>query len=127
MSDAFQTHAAFCWNELRTGDVAAAKAFYRDVIGWTMEEMDTPNGPYTVLKAGDQPVGGIMANPAAGTPAHWHSYVTADDVDKRVDKAQSAGAKVVMPAMDAPGVGRMAAVQDPTGAVVSFITYERKD
>lgn len=127
MSDAFQTHSAFSWNELRTSDVTAAKAFYRDVVGWEMEEMETPNGQYTILKAAGAPVGGIMANPAAGTPPHWHSYVTVDNVDKRLDKAQSAGATVVMAPMDVPGVGRMAALRDPTGAVLSFITYERKD
>ena len=127
MSDAFQTHSAFSWNELRTGDVEAAKTFYRDVVGWEMEDMEMPNGKYTVLKANGQPVGGIMVNPAEGVPPHWHSYVTVDDVDKRVDKAHGAGATIVMAPMSVPGVGRMAAVQDPTGAVLSFITYDRKD
>ena len=127
MSDALQTHSAFSWTELRTGDVEAAKTFYRNVIGWEMEDMEMPNGKYTVLKTGGQPVGGIMANPAEGAPPHWHTYVTADDVDKRVDKAQSAGASVLMAPMSVPGVGRMATVQDPTGAVLSFITYERKE
>ena len=28
-------HGEFCWNELMTGDVAKAKAFYAKTIGWT--------------------------------------------------------------------------------------------
>ena len=39
-------------------------------------------------------------------------------------KAEAAGAKVVAPAMDMPGVGRMATLTDPQGARFAVITYE---
>lgn len=126
MSDAFQTHGAFSWCELRTTDVEAAKTFYTDILGWETEAMETPNGTYTVLKAGGQPIGGITANPTAGTPAHWMTYVTVDDVDKRIEKARAAGGEVLVPAFDAPGVGRIATIADPGGAAISIIAYERK-
>jgi len=38
-----------------------------------------------------------------------------DDVDATVDKLVSLGGKVMMPAMDVPGAGRMAMVTDPQG------------
>ncbi len=130
MSDAFQTHAAFSWSELRSTDIEKAKAFYTDVIGWTTEPMDMGEGGiYTVLKIGDMPVGGMMAMPeaAAGAPSHWMLYVTVDDVDKRLEQATAAGGTITMPPMDVPGVGRMASFTDPTGAEISIITYEQKD
>ena len=127
MSDAMQTHGAFSWCELRAADADAAKAFYTKVLGWETEPMEMPTGVYTILKAGGAPVGGIMANPAAGTPAHWMSYVTVDDVDARLEAAQANGGELLMPAMDVPGVGRMATIADPGGAAISIIAYERKD
>jgi predicted enzyme related to lactoylglutathione lyase len=32
MTDVFQTHGRFSWTELMTSDVAAARAFYGDVL-----------------------------------------------------------------------------------------------
>ncbi len=127
MSDAMQTHGAFSWCELRAADADAAKAFYTSVLGWETEAMDMGNGVYTVLKVGGQPIGGIMANPVPGAPAHWMSYITVDDVDKRIEQAQAAGGELLMPAMTVPGVGRMATIADPGGAAISMITYEPKD
>lgn len=129
MSDAFQTHGAFSWCELQTNDVERAKAFYTEVIGWETEEMDMPVGKYTVLKAGGQPVGGIMKTPAeAGdAPPQWGTFVTVDDVDARTEKARAAGANIMMPPMDIPGVGRFSVLQDPTGASIALITYEQRD
>lgn len=130
MIDLFQTHGAFSWSELRTDDVEKAKAFYTGVIGWTAEEMSMADGgTYTVLKVGDTAVGGLMAMPeeAKGAPAHWAVYVTVDDVDKRLEMTTAAGGSVLMPAMDIPEVGRIAAVADPTGAAICLITYSAKE
>ena len=127
MSDAMRTHGAFSWCELRAADADQAISFYTDVLGWETEAMEMPDGTYTMLKAGGQPVGGIMANPVPGAPAHWMTYVTVDDVDKRIENAQAAGGELLMPAMDVPGVGRMATIADPGGAAISIITYERQD
>lgn len=130
MSDAFQTHAAFSWSELRSTDVEKAKAFYTDVVGWTTEPMEMADGgTYTVLKVGDMPVGGMMAMPEAaqGAPSHWAVYVTVDNVDERLEKATAAGGSVLMPPMHVPGVGRMATIADPSGAALCIITYEKKE
>lgn len=126
MSDAFQTHGAVSWLELRTKDVAKAKAFYKDVIGWEVEEMPMPDGTYTVLKAGGEPIGGITTH-GAGDEGTWAGYITVDNVDDRVAKAEAAGGNVVMAPFDIPGVGRTAVVIDAVGAAINFITYEKKD
>ncbi len=129
MSDPFQTHGAFSWAELRTSDADKVKAFYTDVIGWTAEDMDMQAFTYTVLKVGDTPVGGIMPKTPemAGVPDHWMGYVTVDNVDDRVAKAQAAGGTVIVPAFDIPGVGRMATIADPGGAAVSLMTYAPRE
>jgi uncharacterized protein len=42
MSEAFQRHGAFSWCELMTTDVAAAKRFYTQLLGWTTEDVAMP-------------------------------------------------------------------------------------
>lgn len=39
-------------------------------------------------------------------------------------KAQDLGAAVIVEPMDIPGTGRFATIQDPQGAIISFIKYE---
>jgi hypothetical protein len=118
-------HGHFHWNELVTRDVEKAKKFYGDVIGWTFDGMPMPDGTYWVAKMGDQPVGGLfpIAGPQwEGVPEHWMSYLAVDDVDARVKKATAAGAKLMRPAFDIPGVGRIAILTEPGGAGVGWIT-----
>jgi hypothetical protein len=114
----------FYWNELMTTDAAAARAFFGKTIGWTFTEMPMADGPYTVCHQDGVPAGGIMAMPAAmaGTPSHWMSYLAVDDIDATLETLVASGGTIVRPAFDVPGVGRIAIVQDPTGAYLGMMT-----
>jgi predicted enzyme related to lactoylglutathione lyase len=120
------SHGIFCWNELMTRDVEAAKRFYRDTIGWTFEPMPMPGGgTYWIAKSGSQMAGGIfeLKSPEFdGVPESWMSYLAVDDVDKRVAKALKAGGKLMKPIFDVPGVGRIAILMQPGGAGVGWMT-----
>lgn len=126
MNSAFTTHGAFSWTELMTSDLDKAVAYYRDVLGWTLEDAGIPGVAYTLIKVGGEAVGGIMAltPEMAGITTHWHSYVTVDNVDERTARVSAAGGTVIRPPMNIPNVGRFAVVQDPTGGVLSLITYD---
>jgi uncharacterized protein len=121
----FTEHGAVSWSELRTSDQAAAVAFYSDIFGWQTEEMSMPGGTYTVVKVGEEAIGGIMPMPpeAGQAPPHWGTYITVADVDVTVVQAQEKGGGVAVPASDIPGVGRFAVIQDPQGALISVIAY----
>jgi uncharacterized protein len=119
------THGSFHWNELVTRDVEKAKKFYGSTIGWTFDGMPMPDGTYWVAKMGDKPVGGLfpIAGPQwDGVPEHWLPYLAVDDVDARVKKAVAAGAKLMRPSFDIPGVGRIAILTEPGGAGIGWIT-----
>jgi len=126
MNDAFKQHGTFSWSELLVNDVESAISFYTNVIGWEIEEMEMPEGKYYVLKSAGEPVGGIMQIPkgADDMPDFWGTYITVDDVDATLKKAEQAGGKAVYPPMDVPGVGRMCAITDKNGAMFSVITYD---
>jgi predicted enzyme related to lactoylglutathione lyase len=127
MNEDFKKPGVFSWNELMTTDVAAAKAFYGALFGWTAQDMpmESADRAYTMLKLGDKEVGGLMAIPpqAQGCPPHWGCYVTVADADASARKAESLGAKILVPPTDIPGVGRFFVLQDPQGAVLAAIAY----
>ena len=75
---------------------------------------------YTRLEKDGKSVGALFEmSPemrAAGVPAHWQSYVSVDDAQAAAEKAAGLGGKIVSPAFDVMDAGRMAMIQDPTGA-----------
>ncbi len=118
-------HGEFCWNELMTTDVEAAKQFFADTIGWTYQGMPIQHGTYWLAHMNGKPVAGIMAMQGVvpdGTPPHWVSYLAVDDVDARVARLTAAGGTVCRSSFDVPGVGRIAIIADATGAVMGWIT-----
>lgn len=119
-------HGSFYWNELMTRNVEQVKRFYADVIGWTFEPMDMGNGgTYWVANANGTAVAGIFPMDdieMANVPENWLSYLEVDDVDARLRKAKAAGATAMREPFDVPGVGRIAIVQQPGGAMVGWMT-----
>lgn len=108
------TFKHFVWRELMTPDVAAAKGFYGELLGWQFMSMPMPDGEYTVIKLGEAFLGGMVASPP-GAPAAWLSYVSVPDVDAAAKAVEANGGKIVAPPMDIQP-GRMAVVADPEGA-----------
>ncbi|MBC2641460.1 MULTISPECIES: VOC family protein [unclassified Rhodococcus (in: high G+C Gram-positive bacteria)] len=114
---------ACVWNELNTGDVDAAVAFYTSVFGITTSQMSMgPEYTYTLFEVGGDQVCGCGQPLTAGTPNHWRVYFAVEDVDASAAKVVALGGKIVEEAMDIPTVGRMAGVADPEGAVFSIMT-----
>ena len=116
-------HGHFHWNELATRDVERAKKFYADTLGWTYDSMEIPGGgSYVIAASGGEPVGGIVDAGRDGPGEGWMAYIAVDDVDARVKKAVQAGAKVMQPAFDIPGVGRIVILAEPGGASIGWMT-----
>ena len=113
----------FVWTELLTTDLAKAKGFYGELLGWSMHEMDLgPAGAYVLLKNGEADAGGMMNVPQPGIPSHWLAYICVDDVDATCEKVKLLGGQIHTGPMDLPNIGRVAVGADPTGAAVAFFT-----
>lgn len=129
MANEMPAHGAFCWNELVTRDLEAAKKFYSELIGWEIVDSSMTDMVYNVLKANGKDQGGMMAMPAevpGQVPSHWMSYITVDDVDALVSRVTELGGQVLFGPQDIPTVGRFVTIQDPTGAAVSLIAFPKK-
>jgi len=109
----------FCWVELATSDSGGAKAFYSALLGWETDDAPTGTGTYTMARVGPNAVAGLYER-TDGAPPGWMSYVSVDDADATVKRAAELGATVLYPAFDVMEAGRMAVLQDPTGAVLAL-------
>jgi uncharacterized protein len=113
---------SFCWIELHTTDQNAAKSFYNSLFGWEAHDNAMgPNDSYTMFRLqGRDAAAGCTLRPderSQGVPPYWMIYITVDKTDAAVAKAQQLGGKILAPAFDVMDAGRMAVIQDPTGAV----------
>lgn len=111
----------FCWVELATSDGNGATSFYTELFGWSSE--DQPIGEdmvYTMLRKSGLDVGALYLmqgeEKAQGIPPHWNSYVAVANADESAAKAKSLGGTVMVEPFDVMDAGRMAVLQDPTGA-----------
>lgn len=115
------THGDFLWYELMTPDADAAQAFYSGLVGWTFKDSGMPDTDYRLFSAGAAEVGGVMPlTPemlSGGAHPAWAGYIGVDDVDASAAAIKAAGGSIHMEPWDIPGVGRMAFVADPQGAM----------
>ena len=110
--------------ELMATDVAKAKSFYGKLFDWKLEDVPLGDGTYTMIKVGEGTGGGLMKNPMPAAPSSWVAYVQVDDLRKSVEKAKSLGATVIKDKTDVMGMGSLAIIKDPTGAM--FGLWEAK-
>ncbi len=110
----------FAHIELTTGDLAAAKKFYKKLFDWKLTDtpMGQEGGVYTMIAPGKGPGGGMQAQPMPGAPVTWLPYVEVDSVKKALAKAEKGGAKVILPLMDIGKNGIIGIFTDPTGATL---------
>ncbi|SCG06841.1 hypothetical protein GA0115255_121971, partial [Streptomyces sp. Ncost-T6T-2b] len=68
--------------------------------------------------------GWATSRPTAARGPHWLPYFDVADVDATVAEAKRLGGTETLAAMEVPGVGKMANVADPYGAVFAVMKPE---
>lgn len=111
----------FSWVDLGTTDTEGAKAFYTGLFGWSFLDMPTDSGTvYSMGQIEGKNVAGLgPMDPemqAQGVPPFWSSYIKHDEVDAVAARAAEAGGNILFPPFDVMDSGRMAIIQDPSGA-----------
>jgi uncharacterized protein len=123
-SEGSGSEGVFVWDELGTTDPDAAQRFYESVFDWTTEDMGPDHGGYRIFQRGETRLGGLMALQDDAMPALWQPYVAVENTDATAAKAKDLGGTALMEPMDVPGVGRIAVLRDPQGAVFGIIKPE---
>jgi predicted enzyme related to lactoylglutathione lyase len=102
-----------CWVDNLVPDPASAMDFYGELLGW---EFDGPGpGDYYVARVRERDVAGLGQAPPGVSPG-WNTYVSVASAD---DTAKAADRVVVEP-FDVLPAGRVAALEDPGGAIVGL-------
>ena len=130
MAETQHAPGSFCWAELQTTDAAGAKKFYSELMDWKTTDDEIPGGgTYTMIAKDDGNVGGLYElneqMRSQGVPSSWMPYVAVADASAAAKKAGELGGKVLMDAFDVMDVGRMAVLQDPSGACFSIWQAKR--
>jgi predicted enzyme related to lactoylglutathione lyase len=123
-TDVVDHHGRFVWYELMTTDVAAAIAFYGDLLGWGAQDASTPDLAYTLFTVGTTSVSGLMVLPdearKMGATPRWMGYVGVNDVDATADQLKRLGGAVYVPPTNS-NIGRISVVADPQTATLALV------
>ncbi len=116
--------------EIPADDPERAAKFYRELFGWTVNKFEGSGAAgmeYWMVQtvptdAGGMPVrpgvnGGLMRRMYPGQPPV--NYVSVENVDDFVRRAERLGAMVLMAKTPVPGMGWFAQMKDPEGNVVA--------
>ena len=125
-----ESHAPgnFCWVELGTTDQAGAKKFYQSLFGW--EAADQPTGPgetYTMFKKGGQDAAAGLsaeARPERACRRTGRSTCGSRARTTPRPRRRTLGPRFWPSPSMSSTAGRMAVLQDPTGAV--FAVWEAR-
>jgi catechol 2,3-dioxygenase-like lactoylglutathione lyase family enzyme len=112
-------------------DVDAAVAFYRDRLGFALEQQYGP--AMAILKRGDLSLW-VAGPPASASrpmpdgrkpePGGWNRFVLeVDDLDRLVARLRDAGAKFRNDIVSGPG-GRQILLEDPSGNCIELFQAE---
>ena len=112
------------WEDGRSTDPEASRAFYTAVFGFTYDTFPGAPGGYGTFHqpGGGDPLGGLggQFDAPEGTPSHWLVYFAVADLDEALQMVRDGDGHVV-DGPDDSQFGRMATVEDPWGAGFALI------
>lgn len=100
--------------EIGCRDAGKTAAFYEKLLGWKTEAY----GPAQMINTGSST--GIAGHiNSLGHPPHNYVtvYAQVDDLAATIKKAESLGAKQMVPPTEVPGMGHFAWITDPEGTI----------
>ena len=114
----------FCWVDLSTTDMGAAREFYSGLFGWTTRDMGSPQMPYWMIDLNGRDLGGMLTLPPsqrdAGVPPHWLPYVCVADASATMGLVREHGGESVVDPCPVDDAGFTAVAKDPQGAMFAL-------
>lgn len=116
------------WLDLTVADASAARDFYRQVIGWAVQNVELEDGgeryaDYTMLGGDGKPAAGVChaRGVNAGLPPVWMLYLPVGDLAESLRRVPEEGGKVVTATQGEDGAFVYAVVQDPVGVYLALM------
>jgi predicted enzyme related to lactoylglutathione lyase len=109
------------WMQLSSSAPASTIQFYSDLVGWSNNGEPMPG--YHVFGKGEENLGGITALEDGQPGPAWVPFITVDDLDAAVAKAEELGGSIIQPITPIPQAGRIAVIGDPQGGATGLAQY----
>ena len=114
------------WIDLLTSDPRKSAAFYSEVLGWEVSEVEGSNG-YRMARIQGLPIAGFIPQPAdAALPDTWVTYFLSRDIASDLEKVERLGGRILAPAQEVH-LGLMALAVDAAGGMFGFIQPQGAD
>lgn len=111
-----------CWIELYAKAPGESAKFYRELFGWSIEEMAADCPLSHVITQEGQPVGSIEPLSEGPRPeAGWQVCLWTTDLTALADCVAPAGGEVVVEPVEADESTRYALIRDPEGILVGVL------
>jgi predicted enzyme related to lactoylglutathione lyase len=108
------------WFEINGPDPEQNAKFYSELFGWHTKSMPEANYVLIDTHSGGG-INGGFGQTKEGQPAHTVFYAEGPDIQALLDKAESLGAKTVVPRTDVPDMVIFAQFTDPFGNLVGLV------
>jgi uncharacterized protein len=116
------------WLDLTVPEASATRDFYRQVIGWSVQEVEMEDGhgsyaDFNLLDEQGNPAAGICHARGAnlGLPPVWMIYLPVGDLSESLRRVEEEGGTVLKAMRGEDGAYLYAAVRDPVGAHLSLV------
>lgn len=108
---------ALGWEDLRSSDPKAARAFYRSVFGYAFAPLTAAGPDYELFMLPNEniPLGGMGGMSGSVGDSHWVVHFVVPNVMQAEAAAESRGGSTLVPPFDTP-YGWMMQLADPVGA-----------
>lgn len=126
--DAAARAGCISWLDLTVSDAAATRDFYRQVVGWSvqdveMEEAGKRYADYNMLGDDGNPAAGVCHARGVnlGLPPVWMIYLPVSDLAESLRRVREGGGRIIKARRGTDGQYTYAAVQDPVGAYLALV------
>jgi predicted enzyme related to lactoylglutathione lyase len=123
------------WHDLLNNTPEASRRFYGELFGWEFEQPRVFVGvgggdSYMLIRHNGNLIGGMVDTNALGKKeniSQWITTISVPDIDASVERVAGAGGKVINAPESIGDRGRMAVIEDATGAVFAMIQTREGD
>ncbi len=127
-SDATASVCHIAWLDLTVPDATTARDFYRQVVGWTVQEVEMEDAgqrytDYNMLGQDREPAAGVChaRGVNTGLPAVWLLYLPVGDLAESLRRVTEEGGRVLKTTEGVDGEPTYAVIQDPVGAHLALV------